>query len=172
MVRQEPPSLLQHPEAQALLDDATVTAAAVRHWCGRLGKVDNCQVGVFLAYAAKGGHGPLDRRLYLTEDWAGDRKRRQQTHVPKEVVFAEKWRIALDLLDRSGPQVPHGWVTGDDEFGRVTEFRAQLRHRHERYVLDVPANTLVRELTPWSGGRKPSFERAQTWAARQPAGRW
>ncbi|MCI0458641.1 MAG: transposase [Gemmataceae bacterium] len=87
----------------------------------------------------------MDRRLYLTEDWAADRQRRQQTHVPKEVVFQEKWRIALDLLDRSGPEVPHGWVVGDDEFGRATAFREGLRHRHERYVLDVPANTRVRQ---------------------------
>jgi SRSO17 transposase len=150
----------------------TASCGVARQWCGRLGKVDNCQVGVFLAYAAKGGHGPLDRRLYLTEDWAGDRKRRQQTHVPKEVVFQEKWRIALDLLDRSGPEVPHGWVAGDDEFGRVTAFRAALRNRRERYVLDVPANTLVREVAPAPGGWRPAFERADAWAARPPAGRW
>jgi SRSO17 transposase len=150
----------------------SASCGVARQWCGRLGKVDNCQVGVFLAYAAKGGHGPLDRRLYLTEDWAADRKRRKQTHVPKEVVFQEKWRLALDLLERSGPEVPHGWVAGDDEFGRVTEFRAELRRRHERYVLDVPANTLVREVAPGPGGRQPAFERADAWAARQPAGRW
>lgn len=150
----------------------TASCGVARQWCGRLGKVDNCQVGVFLAYAAKGGHVLLDRRLYLTEDWAGDRKRRKKTQVPKEVVFQEKWRIALDLLDRSGPEVPHGWVAGDDEFGRVTAFRATLRSRRERYVLDVPANTLVREVAPGPGGRRPAFERADAWAARQPAGRW
>ena len=148
------------------------SCGVARQWCGRLGKVDNCQVGVFLSYAAPGGHALVDRRLYLTEDWAADPKRRKQTHVPTEVVFQEKWRIALDLLDRSGPDVPHGWVAGDDEFGRATAFREGLRHRHERYVLDVPANTLVREVAPGRGGRRSAFERADTWAARQPAGRW
>jgi SRSO17 transposase len=143
-----------------------------RQWCGRLGKNENCQVGVFLSYAAQGGHAPLDRRLYLTADWAADRKRRRQTHVPAAVVFQEKWRIALDLLDRSGPCVPHGWVTGDDEFGRPTEFRAALRQRRERYVLDVPANTLVREVAEPTGGGRPRFERVAVWAARQPAWRW
>src|SRR5262249_35663066 len=124
----------------------TASCGVARQWCGRLGKRDNCQVGVFLCYAARGGHVGLDRRLYLTEDWAADGKRRRQTHVPQEVVFQQKWRIALDLLDRSGPDVPHGWVAGDDEFGRATAFRAGLRLRQERYVLDVPANTLVREV--------------------------
>lgn len=143
-----------------------------RQWCGRLGKLDNCQVGVFLGYAAKGGHAPLDRRLYLPEDWAADRKRRRKTQVPQEVVFREKWRIALDLLDRSGPDVPHGWVVGDDEFGRATEFRAELRRRHERSVLDVPATTLVREVAARPDGQRPAFERADIWAARPPASRW
>jgi SRSO17 transposase len=143
-----------------------------RQWCGRLGKLDNCQVGVFLAYAAPGGHAPLDRRLYLPQDWATDPKRRRKTQVPKGIPFQEKWRIALDLLDRSGPDVPHGWVVGDDEFGRATEFRAELRRRHERYVLDVPANTLVREVVTRPDGKRPPFERADVWAGRQPASRW
>jgi SRSO17 transposase len=150
----------------------TASCGVARQWCGRLGKIDNCQVGVFLSYAASGGHAPLDRRLFLPLDWAGDRKRRKQTHVPKGVVFQEKWRIALDLLDRSGPDVPHGWVVGDDEFGRATAFRAALRLRHERYVLDVPANTLVREWAQRRDGKRPPFERADRWAARQPASRW
>src|SRR5205814_1353845 len=96
-----------------------------RQCCGRLGKVDNCQVGVFLSYAAPGGHAGLDRRLYVPQDWAADPQRRRQTQVPRDVVFREGWRLALDLLERSGPVVPHGWVAGDDEFGRATAFRAE-----------------------------------------------
>src|SRR5438067_3824427 len=65
----------------------TASCGVARQWCGRLGKLDNCQVGVFLSYAARGGHAPLDRRLFLTQDWAADRKRRRQTHVPREVIF-------------------------------------------------------------------------------------
>jgi len=150
----------------------TASCGVGRQWCGRLGKLDNCQVGVFLAYAAPGGHAPLDRRLFLPADWAAAPKRRRKTQVPKDVAFQEKWRIALDLLERSGPAVPHGWVVGDDEFGRSTEFRAELRRRRERYVLDVPANTLVREVAARPDGRRPPFERAEAWAARQPASRW
>jgi SRSO17 transposase len=169
---------LGDPDAVLICDSSgfpkkgKASCGVARQWCGRLGKVENCQVGVFLAYAAPGGHAPLDRRLYLPEDWAADRKRRRLTHVPRTVGFQEKWRIGLELLDRSGPDLPHGWVAADDEFGRSTEFRAQLRLRGERYVLDVPSNTLVREVGHRPGGRRMPFERAEVWAARQPAGRW
>jgi SRSO17 transposase len=151
-----------------------------RQWCGRLGKEDNCQVGVFLAYAAPGGSALIDHRLYLPRDWARDRKRRRAGHVPQGVRFREKWRIALEQLGRCGPALPHGWVAADDEFGRVLAFRAALRDRGERYVLDVPGNTLVRDLAAAPrprrrpGGRppKPPLCRADAWAARQPASVW
>jgi len=65
----------------------TTSVGVARQWCGRLGKVDNCQVGVFLAYATPAGYAPLDRRLYLTEDWAGDDSRREKCHVPAAVEF-------------------------------------------------------------------------------------
>jgi SRSO17 transposase len=157
------------------------SCGVARQWCGRLGKVDNCQVGVFLAYAASGGYAPLDRRLYLPEEWADDKARREKCHVPLGVKFREKWQIALDLLDRSLPGLPHGWIVGDDEFGRPTEFRAALRRREERYVLDVPCNTLVRDLERRrprrrhaGRGRKREvpFRRADAWAAAQPESRW
>jgi SRSO17 transposase len=83
------------------------------------------------------------------------------------------------VLRTAGQDVPHSWVVGDDELGRVTELRAQLRLDRERYVLDVPCNTLVRDLSerrpPTRAGGKPRlplFERADRWAARQPKKRW
>jgi SRSO17 transposase len=169
---------LGDPQAVLVVDGSgfpkkgTQSCGVARQWCGRLGKIDNCQVGVFLSYAAPGGHAPLDHCLYLTEDSAADRQQRRKTHVPETIVYREKWRIALDLLDRSGPDVPHAWVAGDDEFGRATAFRAGLRQRREHYVLDVPANTLVREVAERPGGVRPPFERVAVWAARQPASRW
>jgi len=150
------------------------SCGVARQWCGRLGKVDNCQVGVFLAYVTAAGYAPLDRQLYLPKDWAEDDKRRQQTHVPPAVTFQESWRIGLALLDRSAKEVPFGWVAGDDELGRASAFRAALRQRQWRYVLDVPCNTLVRdlkeELAP--GRRVPSWRRAEDWVKTQPASRW
>jgi SRSO17 transposase len=159
----------------------TESCGVARQWCGRLGKLENCQVGVFLAYASGGGYAPLDRRLYLPEDWADDEARREKCHVPPDVAFREKWQIALQLLDRSLPGLPHGWIVGDDEFGRPAAFRAQLRRRQERYVLDVPCNTTIRDLQRRRPPRRKAgvgrkrevpFVRADAWAASQPASRW
>jgi SRSO17 transposase len=152
----------------------TASCGVDRQWCGRLGKVDNCQVGVFLGYVTAAGYAPLDRQLYLPEEWAGDRRRRRETHVPAEIRFRESWRIALDLIDRSRPNLLVGWVAGDDEFGRASGFRAALRFRHLRYVLDVPCNTLIRDLDerPAAGKRRPPWRRVDEWAQAQPSGRW
>src|SRR5262249_61501927 len=114
------------------------------------------------------------RRLYLPREWAEDRQRRRRTHVPPEAVFEESWRVGLALLDRSGPDLPFAWVAADDEFGRVAAFRAGLRLRRLRYVLDVPCNTLIRDLgaAPAAGRRRPPWRRVDEWAAAPPASRW
>ncbi len=156
------------------------SCGVARQWCGRLGKQDNCQLGVFLAYAAPGGYAPLDRQLYLPKDWAGDAARREKAHVPEAVVFQEKWRTAQALLRRC-MGLPHGWITGDDEFGCPAQFRAWLRGERQRYVLDVPCHTLVRDLecrrpprrrAGRGAKRQVPYRRADAWAARQPESRW
>jgi SRSO17 transposase len=155
------------------------SCGVARQWCSCLGKVDNCQVGVFLAYVSARGKALIGGRLYLPEDRAADRKHRQKTYVPQEITFQEKWRIGLDFIRGVGQELPHAWVVGDDEFGRVSELRSQLRQDEERYVLDVPCNTLVRDLgerrppaRPGGKPRLPLFERVEQWAARQPRKRW
>lgn len=147
------------------------SCGVARQWCGRLGKIENCQNGVFLTYATEHGCILVDRQLYLPEEWANDPKRRKQCHVPQEIGFQEKWRIALDLMERS-KDVPYRWVAADDEFGRVTAFRAMLRSWKKTYVVDVPSNTLIREIARRKDGRKPAFEGVDEWAARQPKKRW
>jgi SRSO17 transposase len=169
-------------DPSAFAKKGTESCGVKRQWCGRLGKLENCQVGVFLSYAARGGHAPLDRRLYLPEDWATDAKRRKKCHVPPEIVFQEKWRIGLSMLDKCRAELPHGWVAGDDELGRCSEFRAQLRSRGERYVLDIPCNTRIRDLDApppqrkktdgRRGKRKLPFVRVEKWVAEQPADAW
>jgi SRSO17 transposase len=152
----------------------TASCGVARQWCGRLGKVDNCQVGIFLTYATAAGCAPLDRQLYLPKDWAEDEQRRLQSRVPEAVTFQESWRIGLALLERSAAVVPFGWVAGDDEFGRCSAFRAALRQRQWRYVLDVPCNTLVRDLNeePAAGHQRPPWRRVEDWATAQPSWRW
>lgn len=165
----------------------TESCGVQRQWCGRLGKVDNCQVGVFLSCVSKGRVGPVGRRLYLPDTWAKNTVARRKCHVPRGVRFAEKWQIALKLIEESR-DVPHGWITADDEFGRVIAFRTKLRQRKERYVVDVPCNTSLRileaESTATSARRKGTrngrksrarlapWVRVDQWAASQPASRW
>jgi SRSO17 transposase len=176
---------LAEPEGVLVLDPSafpkkgTESCGVARQWCGRLGKVDNCQVGVFLAYVTARGKALVDGRLFLPQERAADRKHRVKTYVPKEVAFTEKWRLGLELVRTSGQELPHGWVVGDDEFGRVTAFRAALRQEKERYVLDVPCDTLIRDLSqrrpptrPGGKPRWPLWERVDQWAARQPKKRW
>ncbi|SRR5713101_2020255 len=176
---------LGDPEGVFILDPSAFpkkgeqSCGVARQWCGCLGKVENCQRGVFVAYAAKRGCTLVDRRLYLPRERADDEGHRAKTHVPDAVTFLETWRIGLELLDRVREVVPGSWVVGDDELGRCTELRGQLRLRRLHYVLDVPCNTLVRDplerQPPSRQGGKPRllpFERVEQWAARQPAGRW
>jgi len=103
-------------------------------------------VGVFMGYVSRHDHALLDFRLSLPEEWARDEPRRQACHVPKEVRYHTRQAQCLEMLDTWGEQVPHGWVTGDDELGRHTRFRHALRERGERYVLGVPCTTTMRDL--------------------------
>src|SRR5262245_8051466 len=115
-----------------------------RQYCGRLGKVDNCQVGLFVGYACRHGQVLLGHRLFLPPEWAGDAARRAEAGIPEGVAYQEGWEILLGLLDACRG-VPHAWVTADSEFGRVNEFRAGLRQRHERYVVDVREDLRLRD---------------------------
>ena len=151
-----------------------------RQWCGRLGKIENCQTGVFMAYASSKGHALVDRKLFLPEDWAHDMARREKSHVPPDVIYQEKWRIARDMIERHGAELPHAFVLGDDELGRPVEFRAWLREHGEHYILDVPCNTLVRDLEAKRPRRRKAgrgqkrrraFVSVKDWAEAQ-GGRW
>lgn len=166
-------------DPSAVAKKGTESCGVQRQWCGRLGKIENCQVGVFLGYATPRGKALVASRLFLPQARAADEKHRNKTYVPKDVTFQEKWRIGLDFVRGPGRELPHAWVVGDDEFGRVSELRAQLRYDRERYALDVPCNTQIRDL---SGRRPPSrpggaprvslWESVADWADRQPKKRW
>jgi SRSO17 transposase len=154
------------------------SVGVARQWCGRLGKVDNCQVGIYLGYASRKEHALVDFRLYLPRQWTACRKRCNEAGVPRDVRFATRHELALQMLDEQGERLPHSWVAGDDEMGRSSWFRQQLRSRGERYLLAVPGNTLVRDLLArpqyFSTGRrkKATFARADTWAAALPEDGW
>lgn len=176
---------LGEPDAVLVFDPSafpkhgTASVGVQRQWCGRLGKVENCQVGVYLAYVARTDHALADVRLYLPETWAADKTQRETAGVPTGVRFRTRHALALEMLDASGPALPHAWVAGDDEMGRASAFRQALRDRTEQYLLAVPSNTLVRDLgatpPPYTGrGRPPvvRFVRADRWRADRSEDAW
>jgi SRSO17 transposase len=157
----------------------TESVGVQRQWCGRLGKIDNCQVGLYLGYVARREHALIDFRLYLPKEWAKSKRRRRKAGVPDAIRFRTRHELFLDMLDERGPVLPHAWVAGDDELGRCSWFRQQLRARNECYLLAVPSNTAVRDLKapepPYGGhGRRPSvpFTRADRWCAALPESAW
>jgi SRSO17 transposase len=146
------------------------SVGVARQWCGRLGKLDNCQVGVYMAYVSRIDHALVNVRLYLPEEWARDRPRRKAAGVPKQVRFQTRHEQALEMLQEQGHLLPHAWVTGDDEMGRNAGFRRDLCAAGEQYLLAVPSNTLIRDLdapTPEQRGRgaprKQPFQRVDRW---------
>jgi SRSO17 transposase len=157
----------------------THSVGVKRQWCGHRGKVDNCQVGGFMGYVSRHDHALLDFRLSLPQDWARDAQRREQCHVPPEVRYHPRHEQCLEMLDAWGEQVPHGWVTGDDELGRHTWFRGELRARGERYVLGVPCTTTMPDLEvplpAYQGrGRRPKapWQAVSTWRKALPPEGW
>jgi SRSO17 transposase len=157
----------------------TKSAGVARQWNGRLGKVDNCQVAIYMAYVSINDHVLVNTRLYLPEEWTRDRRRCKAAGVPQGTQFRTRHELALEMLDEHGPLLPHTWVTGDDEMGRPASFRLELSGRGERYLLAVPSNTLIRdveEVSPeYSGrGRRPMnpFVRLDRWCDSQPASGW
>jgi len=157
----------------------TKSVGVAKQWCGRLGKVENCQVGIYLGYVTRKEHALVDVRLYLPEDWTKDRARCAAAGVPKSIRFRTRHRLALEMLQECGGSLPHAWIAGDDEMGRPSGFRRELRARGERYLLAVPSNTVVRDieapLPEYSGrGRHPKnpWVRLDNWAAAVPERAW
>ena len=156
------------------------SVGVARQWCGRLGKVDNCQVAVYLGYVSGEGHTLVDMRLYLPKEWTTDKARLDKAGVPSaHRGYRSRHQLALDMLQASGTRLPHGWIAGDDEMGRPYWFRRRLAGLGERYMLAVPGNTLIRDLEtalPASSGRgrrlTPPWQRVEAWSASRDEGAW
>jgi SRSO17 transposase len=149
----------------------TESVGVARQWCGRLGKVENCQLGVFVAYAVRGSCALVDVRLHLPRDWAQDKARRAKCHVPPQVRFNKPWEQADEMLRRIGPRMPHRWVTGDSEFGRVTALRDRLAKRGEKYMLEVPSSIVVRKVNG-KAGRRPGWHQIPAFVKSRPITDW
>lgn len=128
----------------------TESVGVARQWCGRLGKTENCQVGVFLVGVTPGGVAGLDAQLFLTEERAADREHRRKTHVPKEVRFQTKPQLAAEMIrrTRTAGKVSLDWIVADSLYGDSGEFLDFLEGIPQRYLLEVKKNTLVWTVDP------------------------
>jgi|SRR5256885_10209297 len=120
------------------------SAGVARQYSGTAGKVDNCQIGVFLSYASPLGHALLDRELYLPQAWTGDRERCRQAGIPEDRHFATKPQLAQQMLARAfAAGVPAAWVTGDRVYGDNRQLRRWLEAQPQAYVLAVSGKEYV-----------------------------
>lgn len=137
-------SRLGHPEAVLVADDTgfvkkgATSAGVGRQYTGTSGKIDNCQLGVFLAYASSAGRALIDRELYLPRSWTDDRARCRAAGIGDEVGFATKPQVARAQVERAlAAGVPLRWFTADEAYGDNSELRAWLEHHEVPYVLAI-----------------------------------
>ena len=122
----------------------TKSVGVKRQYSGTLGRTDNCQVAVFANYCSAKGHTFMDRRLFLPEEWAGDRDRREEAGVPPGVIFRTKPQLALEMVAAAAAEgVPFRWVGGDGVYGDSPTFVQGVRLLGKWYVLDSSADARV-----------------------------
>src|SRR3954464_6377328 len=149
------------------LKKGTKSVGVQRQYSGTAGRIENCQIGVFLAYASARGRTFLDRELYLPKERAADRERRQEAAGPDTVAFRTKPQLARAMLERAlDAGVPAAWVTGDEIYGGDRRLRLWLEERQMPHVLAVKSTGPL-----WT---RPSWRQvaAKTLAAAIPAGEW
>jgi SRSO17 transposase len=178
-------------DESAFAKQGTHSAGVARQHNGRLGKEDNCQVGVFLVGVTPAGAALLDHRLYLPRPWCEDtpdaRARREEAHIPEDVTFQSKARIAADLVRGVAVlgQTHLDWLVADEEYGKAGHFHEAMDELRQRYVVEVPVTTTVwtedpAGCVPAYGGRgqppkRPMREGVRSVAAVAaglPAGGW
>lgn len=147
------------------------SVGVTRQWCGRLGKKENCQLGVFLGYVSNKGHALVDERLYMPRDWGRDKARRKKCRVPPGLGFKTAAGLALDMLGERCRALPHRWIVADDEFGKGFAFRRELQRMGERYLLEIPCSWSVRDINaapePRISGRRGASRKAPFVQARR-----
>ena len=166
---------LGDPDAVLVLDETGFlkkgpkSAGVQRQYSGTAGRIENCQIGVFLAYATAQGRTFLDRELYLPQEWAKDGARRAEAGVPPEVEFATKPHLGQRMLQRAREAgVPAGWVTGDAVYGNDRKLRLWLEEQGQPFVLEVACKEAL-----WSWQEHgPKQVRADLLLEQIPAAGW
>jgi len=161
----EPGAVLAVDET-GFLKKGTMSAGVARQYTGTAGRVENAQVGVFLAYAASdGARALIDRELYLPRAWTGDRDRCRAAGIGDDVPFATKPELAWQMIERAADAgVPFSWVTGDEVYGGNPKLRQRLEERQLPYVMAVACSEMA--------AAPAGCFRADELAALVPAGAW
>ena len=162
---------LGEPDGVLIADDTgflkkgTRSAGVQRQYSGTAGRTENCQVGVFLAYASAHGHALIDRELYLPRSWTDDRERCRAAGIPREAEFTTKPRQAQEMIARAiAAGVPFSWVTADETYGQAKFLQAWLEGQDVSYVMAIRCSDT---LTMPAGER-----RADDLIAALPARAW
>ena len=166
---------LADPEAVLIVDETgflkkgTKSVGVKRQYSGTAGRIENCQVGVLLAYASCHGRTFLDRELYLPHDWAEDAERREEAGVPTTITFQTKPQLARQMLGRAlAAGVPANWVTADEVYGGDRRLRLWLEEREQPFVLAIKQTEPLWVMTD----RGPAQRKAAAIIAEQPADAW
>jgi len=147
------------------LKKGTRSVGVQRQYSGTAGRIENCQLGVFLAFSTSRGHALIDRALYLPESWCNDRARCEQAGVPKGVAFATKPQLAMTMIGHAlGSGIQADFVLADEAYGNDSKFRRFLEGRGQAYVLAVASNQRL-----WVACEQ---KRVDQIAAEAPANTW
>lgn len=182
------------PDTGLIIDETGIpkkgkkSVGVARQWCGRLGKVDNCQVGVFASLVRGPSATLVDARLYLPEEWTDDQKRCERAGVPDDVHFKTKYQLALDIVHHARSLgLRFAWVGVDGGYGKDPNFLKTLDDEGEQFVADVHKDQIIylEDPAPFipqrrsARGRAPSRYKTENpkltvveWAANQPEQAW
>jgi SRSO17 transposase len=141
---------LSAPDAVLVIDETGFlkkgekSVGVQRQYSGTAGRIENCQIGVFLAYASSRGHALVDRELYLPKSWTGDQMRCREARVPEEIAFMTKPELARRMVERAlDTDLPAAWIVGDTVYGSAQPLRAALEERQQAYALAVTRKEYV-----------------------------
>jgi len=152
-------------DESGFLKKGTHSVGVKRQYSGTAGRIENCQIGVFLGYASENGYTLIDRELYLPQEWSADAARRATAKVPEEIEFATKAELARRMLVRAfAAGVPCAWVTGDSIYGGDRRLRLWLEEHSHWFVLGIAKNEAL-----WGGFQQ---QRADVWASKIPDDAW
>jgi SRSO17 transposase len=140
------------PDETGFLKQGKKSCGVMRQYSGTAGRIENCQIGVFMTYASPKGHSVIDRRLYIPKEWLDDAKRRVEAGIPETVGFQTKPQMALEMIhEATTAGVPYRWVTGDCVYGDYTDIRMYLEEHKKCYVMNVSGKAYV-----WRGYKQSS----------------